>query len=58
MVLLVGKVSAREDDGVVSGVRAGRGPALAGQVSGEGMEASMRTSEDDEVVVTSGRRRR
>ena len=55
MVLLVGKVSACEDDGVVSGVRVGRGPSLAGSISGEGMEASVGTGEDDEVVVASGR---
>ena len=60
VVLLVGKVSAREDDGAVSSVRVGRGPALAGRVSGEGTEASAGagTGEDDEVVVAGGRWRR
>ena len=58
MVLLVGKVSAHEDDGAVSGVRAGKGPTLAGRVSGEGTEASAGADEDDEVVVAGGWRRR
>ena len=58
MVLFVGKVSAREDDGALSGMRAGRGPALAGRVSGEGTEASAGADEDDEVVVAGGWRRR
>ena len=56
-VLLDELASAHEDKGAVSGVRAGRRPALAGQVSGEGTEVSANAGEDDEVVVIGGRQR-
>ena len=57
MVLLDGKVSVREDNGAVSGVRAGRRPALVGQVSGEGTEVSAGAGKHDKVIVAGGRRR-
>ena len=51
-VLLDGLASAHEDKKAVSGVRAGRRPALAGRVSGEGTEVSAGAGEDDEVIMT------
>ena len=59
MVDFVGWVgSAREEEGRMSGVRAGRGPCMASRVSGEGMEVSAGVGEDDEVITVGSWRRR